>query len=120
MLDPKDEELDEGGKSYIHIVSLNKACNMTKIIHDKDELMEKEVVLTKLRDWRKTGVTATDENDQMHFALDKSNILYCSSMGAINAVSLDDLHLNDQVVSLNADTGNRGSSDVLEFGPKTR
>ena len=92
---------------------------MTKIIHDKNELMQKEVVLTKLRrDW--TRVTASDESTKMHFALDKSNILYCLSAGSIKAVSLDDLRLNDQVVSLNADTGNRGSSDVLEFGPKTR
>jgi len=40
VLHPEDEELDEGGKSYIHIVSLNKACSMTNVVHNKDELME--------------------------------------------------------------------------------
>ena len=100
MLDQTDES-QEG--NFIHIISLNSACFNETGLSAQDRNFS-AITERKIRDWTRL-CEKSDNVDKMHFALDKKEVLYMSIPGELHAVTLDNLVIGDNGVSINAAKG---------------
>ena len=115
VLDAEDEPLDSDGCAYINIVSLNGAVEIKDSGEHREQMLEENIVFTKVKDW--TGETKNiNSRNYMNFALSRDNVLFAATEKSIFAITLDNLELNGEKISLD-DQENFEKESVSSLSP---